>query len=77
MRKSLGMNLNTSVEEVMERYWLMADFLEQGKISKKKVNKDIKKRGVLLAEYKKAVGDFNSSIKKQEDEELYDKIEKK
>tara|TARA_B100001013_G_scaffold331859_1_gene247739 strand:+ start:225 stop:1046 length:822 start_codon:yes stop_codon:yes gene_type:complete len=77
MRKSLGMNLNTSVEEVMERYWLMADFLEQGKINKKKVNKDIKKRGVLLAEYKKAVGDFNSSIKKQEDEELYDKIEKK
>ena len=31
MRKALGMNLNTSVEEAMERYWVMGDFLEKGK----------------------------------------------
>ena len=77
MRKALGMDLNTSIEEAMERYWLMADFLEKGEIKKQKVSKDIKKRRVLLAKYKKAVLDFKSSIEKQEDEELYDKIKKK
>ena len=76
MREALGMDLNTSVEEAMERFWLMGDFLEQGEIKKKKVSKDIKKRGALLAKYKKAVSDFNSAIKKREDKEFYDKIEK-
>ena len=77
MRKALGMDLNTSVEEAMERYWVMGDFLEKGEIKKQKISKDIKKRGLLLAKYKKAVVDFKSSIQKQEDEELYDKIMKK
>ncbi len=77
MREALGMDLNTSVEEAMERFWLMGDFLEQGEVKKKKVNKDIKKRGALLAKYKKSVGSFNSAIKKLEDKKLYDKIEKK
>jgi len=77
MRKALGMDLNTSVEEAMERYWVMGDFLEKGEIKKQKISKDIKKRGLLLAKYKKAVVDFKSSIQKQEDEKLYDKIKKK
>ena len=77
MRKALGMDLNTSVEAAMERYWVMGDFLEKGKIRKQKINEDIKKRGALLVKYKKAVVDFKSSIKKQGDEELYDKIKKK
>ena len=77
MRKALGMDLNTSVEEAMARYWVMGDFLEKGKIKKQKISNDIKKRGVLLAKYKKAVVDFKSSIKNQKDKELYDKIKKK
>jgi len=77
MRKALGMDLNTSIEEAMERYWIMGDFLEKGEIKKQKISKDIKKRGALLAKYKKAVVDFKSSIQKQEDEKLYDKIKKK
>ena len=77
MRKALGMDLNTSVEEAIERYWVMGDFLEKGEIKKQKISKDIKKRGLLLAKYKKAVVDFKSSIQKQEDEKLYDKIKKK
>ena len=76
MRKALGMDLNTNVEEAMEYYWVMGDFLEKGKIKRQKISKDIKKRTVLLAKYKKAVVDFKSSIKKQEDEKLYDKIKK-
>ena len=77
MRKALGMDLNTSVEEAMERYWVMGDFLEKGEIKKQKISKDIKKRGLLLAKYKKAVVDFKSSIENQEEEELFDKIMKK
>jgi len=78
MRKALGMNLNTSVEEAMERYWVMGDFLEKGKIEKQeKISKDMKKRKKLLAKYKKAVSGFNSTLKNQEYEKLYNEIQKK
>ena len=75
MRKSLGMDLNTSIEEAMERYWIMGDFLQRGDIKKEKISKDIKKREKLLAKYKKAVNKFNSELKNKEDEDLYKKIE--
>ena len=74
MRKSLGMDLNTSIEEAMERYWIMGDFLQKGEIKKEKISKDIKKREKLLAKYKKAVKKFNSALKNKEDEDLYNKI---
>ena len=74
MRKALGMDLNTSVEEAMERYWLMANFLEQGEIKKQKVDKDIKQRKVLLAKYKNTINKFSSALKKKKDEEFYKKI---
>ena len=78
MRKALGMDLNTSVEEAMERYWVMGDFLEKGKVEKQeKISKDMKKRKKLLAKYKKAVSGFNSTLKKQEDEKLYNEIQNK
>ena len=51
--------------------------IEKGKIEKQeKISKDMKKRKKLLAKYKKAVSDFNSAIKKREDKEFYDEIEK-
>ena len=74
MRKALGMDLNTSIEDAMERYWVMGDFLEKGEIKKQKISKDIKKRGLLLDKYIKAVKNFKSSIKNQEEKELYNKI---
>ncbi len=77
MRKSLGMDLNTSIEEAMARYWIMGDFLQKGVIKKKKISKDIKKREKLLAKYKKAVNKFNSALKNKEEEDLYNKIRKK
>ena len=77
MRKSLGMDLNTSIEEAMERYWIMGDFLQRGDIKKEKISKDIKKREKLLAKYKKAVNKFNSELKNKEDEDLYKNIENK
>tara|TARA_Y100000768_G_scaffold240080_1_gene181859 strand:- start:308 stop:973 length:666 start_codon:yes stop_codon:yes gene_type:complete len=77
MRKSLGMDLNTNIEEAMERYWIMGDFLQRGDIKKEKISKDIKKREKLLAKYKKAVNKFNSELKNKEDEDLYKTIENK
>jgi len=78
MRKAMGMDLNTSIEEAMERYWVMGDFLEKGKVEKQeKISKDMKKRKKLLAKYKKAVSGFNSTLKKQEDEKLYNEIQNK
>ena len=77
MRNTLGMDLNTSVEAAIERYWVLGDFLEKGKIKKQKISKDTKQRAVLLAKYKKAVVDFKSSIKRKKDKELYDKIKGK
>ena len=77
MRKSLGMDLNTSIEEAMERYWIMGDFLQRGDIKKEKISNDIKKREKLLAKYKKAVNKFNSELKNKEVEDLYKMIENK
>ena len=77
MRSTLGMDLNIGVEEAIENFWLMGDFLELGEIKKQKVSKAIIKRGKLLAKYKKAINTFNSEIKKNKDEEFYEKIAKK
>ena len=37
MRKSLGMDLSVTPEEAMERYWVMGDFLNRGKINEDKI----------------------------------------
>ncbi len=77
MRKSLGMDLNTGIEEAIERYWIMGDFLQKGEIKKEKISKDMKKREKLISKYKKAVNNFNTALKNKHYEDLYNKIEKK
>ena len=76
MRSSLGMDLNTKTEEAIENFWLMGDFIEQGKIKKHKVSKAIKKREKLLTQYKKTISIFNSEIKNKKEKEFYEKIAK-
>ncbi len=67
-----------STPDASKRYWVMGDFLEKGEVKKqKKISKDMKKRKKLLAKYKKAVSGFNSTLKKQEDEKLYNEIQNK
>ena len=39
MRSSLGMDLKLSTEQVIENYWIMGDFLNQGETKKNKVNR--------------------------------------
>ena len=77
MRSAMGMDLTMGVEEAMESFWLMGDFLEQGERKKQNVDKAIATRGELLAKYKKALNTFNSEIKRKKEEEFYEKITKK
>ena len=77
MRTALGMDLNTSVEDALEIYWVMASFLDLGVAKKQNISKDLKLRKQFLAEYKQTISKFNSEFKKNKDQSLYDAIEKK
>ena len=77
MREALGMDLSTPVEEAMMRFWTLGDFLNQGKANKREVSKEIKQRRILLVKYKKAISSFNTALKSEGDENLYNEILKK
>ena len=77
MRNALGMDLNTSVEDALEIYWVMGSFLDLGVAKKQKISKDLKLRKQFLAEYKQTISKFNSEFKKNKDQSLYDAIEEK
>jgi hypothetical protein len=77
MRSALGMDLNTSVEDALEIYWIMGDFLDLGVVKKQKISKDLKLRKKFLSEYKSTILKFNSEFKKNKDKSLYDTIERK
>jgi len=77
MRNALGMDLNTSVEDALEIYWIMGDFLDLGVVKKQKISKDLKSRKKFLSEYKSTILKFNSEFKKNKDKLLYDSIERK
>ena len=44
MRSALGMDLNTSVEDALEVYWIMSEFLDLGVTKKQRISKDLKSR---------------------------------
>jgi len=77
MRSALGMDLNTSVEDAIEVYWLMSEFLDLGITKEKEISKDLKLRKKYLTEYKQIVSKFSSEFKKNKDQYLYDAIKKK
>ena len=74
MREALGMNLGTSTEEAIQKFWIMGEYLNKGKVVEQKIHPDIKKRKEVLDKYKKEVRKFKSKIEKEKDEELYNKI---
>ena len=77
MRNALGMDLNTSVEDAIEIYSIMANFLNMGTPKEQKISKELKLRNKFLEDYKSVVSKFNSQFKSYENENLYDQIEKK
>ena len=77
MRKALGMDLDTPIEDALEVYWLMANFLNMGKPIEQKISKELKQRSKLLDDYKSVVSNFNSKFKSYENDNLYFQIKKK
>ena len=77
MRKALGMDLSVSIEDTLEVYYLMAQFLDLGKIKEQQIPEDIKKRKEFLSQYKKSFSDLNTIFKKNKDKQLYDAIKTK
>ena len=77
MRKAIGMDLSVSIEDTLEVYYLMAQFLDLGKIKEQKIPEDIKKRKKFLSQYKKSFSDLNTIFKKNKDKPLYDAIKTK
>ena len=77
MRTALGMDLKINVEEAIESFWLMGDFLEQSEIKKRNIDKGIEKRIELLNKYREIVNTLHSEIRIKRREEFYKKIAKK
>lgn len=77
MRSALGMDLNTSVEDALEVYWIMGEFLDLGVFKEQKISKDLISRKKFLNKYKNIILKFNSEFKKNKDKPLYDSIERK
>ena len=76
MRSALGMDLNTSVEDALEVYWIMSEFLDLGVVKKQRISKDLKSRKKFLARYKNTILKFNSEFKKNKDKPFYESIKR-
>ena len=74
MRSSLGMDLQLSTEQVIESYWVLGDFLNQGESKKNKIEKEIKKRKNIIKKYRSIVSKLTTSIKKEKEKKFYDKL---
>lgn len=62
MRKSLGMTLETNVEEAINNFWVMGEFLDKGKPKKRKVEKDMIKRKKIITKYKSQISQLLQKI---------------
>lgn len=77
MRNALGMNMNNSIEEVIDTYWTLGDFLQLGEIKVEKVDKDLLKRKRVLSEYKSIVSSLKRNLETQNLQKAYEFLEKK
>jgi hypothetical protein len=67
MRGALGMTLDTSIEDAMNRFWILGEFLEMGEPKKLgKLDKDVKKRRELLKKYKSTVTRLKEKLNEEE-----------
>lgn len=69
MRKSLGMNLETPVEEAIKNFWVMGEFLDQGKPKKRKINKALLKRQEIIKKYKAKVSAILNMVEESKEVE--------
>ena len=68
MREALGMNLETSIEDAIKRFWVLGEFLGLGQPKKlAKVDSELKKRKKLVNDYKLQITNLRKKL--EEDEE--------
>ena len=77
MRNALGLNMNNSIEEVIDTYWTLGDFLQLGETKVEKVDKDLLKRKRILSEYKSMVSSLKRNLETQDLQRAYEFLEKK
>jgi len=67
MRSALGMTLETSTEEAINRFWTLGEFLELGTPKELgKLSKDMVKRKKLLQRYKSKVIKLKDKLEEEE-----------
>ena len=67
MRSALGMTLETSTEEAINKFWVLGEFLELGSpVEIGKLDKETKKRKKLLQKYKATLSKLNEKIEKEQ-----------
>ena len=76
MRKSLGMDLDTPVEEAIKNFWVMGEFLEQGKPKKRKIDRDLLERKEIIKKYKAKVSAILNEVEKSKETEEVEVEEK-
>ena len=69
--------MNNSIEEVIDTYWTLGDFLQLGEIKVEKVDKDLLKRKRVLSEYKSIVSSLKRNLETQNLQKAYEFLEKK
>ena len=81
MRESMGLNLNNTIEEALDRYMLMYSFLKDSKKIETKLSSKQKKLNKESAKFKKNYGSFKKTLElkseKRIDLETFDKDLKK
>ena len=63
MREALGMNLETSIEDAIKRFWVLGEFLGLGQPKKlAKVDSELKKRKKLVEDYKLQITNLRKKL---------------
>ncbi len=77
MRDALGMNEQTPTKEAIQKFWLLGEFLDLGTgVTNKKLDKDLKKRQILLEDYKIQIANLKKELQDQnKDNENEESIE--
>ena len=67
MREALGLSLNDDLATVLNRHWLLGDFLNNNefKVAKVKLDPELKKRKDLLTKYQSAIKKYKSKLKEE------------
>ena len=70
MREALGMDMNTSAKDAIQKFWLLGEFLDLGVPTNNNitVNKDIKDRQDRLDIYKATISTLKKKLEERAEE---------